>query len=66
MDFLTVLKYALAVIETVALIGALIFSAKGFKEKKNKDAKKSLLTQAVVYFFIYILLNMVRMYYFQA
>ena len=66
MDFLTVLKYALAIIETGALIGALVFSARGFKERKNKDVRKSLLTQGAVYFVVYIVLNMIRLMYFPA
>ena len=66
MDFLTVLKYILAVVETGALIGAMVFSAKGMKERKNKDIRKSLLTQATIYFAIYVVLNMVRITYFQA
>lgn len=66
MDFLTVLKYILAVVETGALIGAMVFSAKGMKERKNKDIRKSLLTQASIYFAIYIVLNVVRINYFQA
>ena len=66
MDFLTALKYLLAVVETGALIGALVFSAKGMRERKNKDARKKLLTQALIYFAIYIVLNMARLMYFQA
>ena len=66
MDFLTVLKYVMAIIETGALIGAMVTSAKGMKERKNKDARKKLLTQAAAYFAVYIVLNMVRMMYFQA
>ena len=66
MDFLTILKYLLAVVETGALIGAMVLSAKGMKERKNKDARKKLLTQALIYFTIYIVLNMARMMYFQA
>ena len=66
MDFLTFLKYLLAVVETGALIGAMVNSAKGMKERKNKDARKKLLTQAAAYFAVYIVLNMVRMMYFQA
>lgn len=66
MDFLTVLKYILAIIETGALIGALVFSAKGMRERKNRGARKSLMMQAAVYFAVYIALNMVRLMYFQA
>lgn len=66
MDFLTILKNVLAVVETAALIGALVMSAKGFRENKNKDSRKSMLTKALVYFAVYIVLNMVRLMYFQA
>ena len=65
MDVLTILKNILAVVETAALIGALIMSAKGFREHKNKDVRKSLCTKAAVYFAVYIVLNMVRLFYFQ-
>ena len=65
MDFLTFLKYFLAVVETAALIGAMVNSAKGFRERKNKDTKRSLLTQAAIYFAVYVALNFVRFTYFQ-
>lgn len=64
MDFLTVLKYILAVVETGALIGALVVSAKGMKEHKNKDRRKKLLMQAAIYFAVYIALNVLRLMYF--
>ena len=64
MDFFTVLKYILAVVETGALIGALVVSAKGMKEHKNKDRRKNLLMKAVIYFAGYIALNVLRMMYF--
>ena len=66
MDFLTALKYLLAVVETGALIGALVSSAKGMRELKNKDVRKKLLTQALIYFGVYVVLNALRMMYFQA
>ena len=66
MDFLTALKYLLAVVETGALIGALVSSAKGMREHKNKDKRKKLLTQALIYFGVYVVLNALRMMYFQA
>lgn len=64
MDFFTVLKYILAVVETGALIGALVVSAKGMKEHKNKDRRKNLLMKAAIYFSVYIALNVLRMMYF--
>ena len=66
MDFLTVLKYLLAIIETGALIGALVMSAKGFHEHKDKNARKSMLTKACIFFGVYIVLNMIRLMYFGA
>jgi len=60
MDFLETLKLLLMAVETGALLGALIFSAKGIKEKKHQDVRKSLLMQAAVYFVIYIVLNILR------
>ena len=66
MDFLTILKNVLAVVETAALIGALVMSAKGFREHKDKDARKALLTKAGAFFAVYIVLNILRMSYFQA
>ena len=65
MDFLTILKNLLAAVETAALIGALVMSAKGFRERKNKDSRKSMLMQAMIYFIVYIALNVVRFTYFQ-
>ena len=66
MDFLTVLKYVLAIIETGALIGALVMSAKGFHEHKDKNSRKSMITKAAFYFLVYIVLSMVRLMYFPA
>jgi hypothetical protein len=66
MDFLTVLKYVLAVVETAALIGALVFSAKGMKEHKNKEERKALLTKGGIFFAVYVVLNMIRLMYFGA
>ena len=64
MDFLTVLKYVLAIVETGALIGALVFSAKGMKEHKNKELRKALLTKGGIFFVVYVVLNMIRLMYF--
>ena len=76
MDFMTLLSYALAVIETGALVVALIFITRGLHEKKNqqkkqgkKGGKSSEITQKVVaasyrnagiFFVIYLLLNLIR------
>ena len=61
MDFLTVLKYLISAAETAALIGALVFSAKGLKERKKKDDRKSLLTQGAFYLTVFLVLKMIRL-----
>ena len=66
MDFLTLLKYVRAIIETGALIGAMVFSAKGMREHKDKEVRKALLTKGGIFFAVYVVLNMVRMMYFEA
>ncbi len=64
MDFLTFLRYLLAVVETGALIGAMIFSTRGIRERNDADAKKALLTKAAIFFAVYVVLNMLRLTYF--
>ena len=66
MDFLTVLKYVLAIIETGALIGAMVFSAKGMREHKDKEVRQALLKMGGIFFAVYVVLNMIRMMYFEA
>lgn len=65
MDSLTVLKNTLAVLETAALAGALVISARGFQEKKNKDFRKSSFLKAAICLAVYLVLNMIRLTYFQ-
>ena len=60
------MKYVLAIIETGALIGAMVFSAKGMREHKDKEVRKALLTKGGIFFAVYVVLNMVRMMYFEA
>ena len=78
MDFLTVLSYVLAIVETVALIGALVFitramhankikrTKQGKKGAKNSDElDKSIATNkrnALIFGFIYLMLNFLRNY----
>ena len=49
MDFMTILKYVEMIIETGALIGAMTFLSRAFKEKKNVSARKQLYVQGGVY-----------------
>lgn len=65
MDFMTIMTNVLAVIETAALIGALVFSAKGIREKKDAAVRKSSLTQGGIFFLVYVVLNVIRLMYFQ-
>ncbi|MBR4289948.1 MAG: hypothetical protein IKT52_04820 [Oscillospiraceae bacterium] len=65
MDFMTVLTYVLAIIETGALIGGLVFLTKAIKEKKDTSTRKSRFTQGGIYIFVYLVLNMIRLFYFQ-
>lgn len=77
MDFLTILKYVLAVVETAALIGALVFAARALHENKNKknEGKKGAKSKetiernvsvykrnAGIFFFAYLILNVFRNY----
>jgi hypothetical protein len=78
MDFLTILSYILAVVETGALIGALIYVTQALQEKKiqrtkkgkkggksNEQIEKAVKTysrNAAVFFVIYLILNLIRRY----
>ncbi len=78
MEFLTALSYVMAVLETAALIAAMIFLTRGLHEKKNQRAKQgkkggknSEITQKAITacyqkagltFFVYLVLNVVRNY----
>lgn len=64
MDFLTVLEYVLAIVETGALIGGLVFVTKAIKEKKDSSARKSRFTQGGIYLAVYLVLNLLRNFYF--
>ncbi len=63
MDILTFLQYALAVLETAALIGALVYSAKAFKKKpsdRDEAMRKKYRTMAVICLGCYLALNLLR------
>ena len=63
MDFLTILTYTMAVVETAALIGALVFATKAIKEKKNTNAKKERQRTSLMYITVYLVLNVIRNYF---
>lgn len=78
MDFLTVLSYVLAVVETAALIGALVFITRAMHENKVKQTRqgkkgakssdeidKNVATykrNALIFFAVYLILNVFRNY----
>lgn len=78
MDFLTILSYVLAVVETGALIATLIYVTQALQEKKiqrtkkgkkggksNEQTQKAVKTysrNAAVFFVIYLILNLIRRY----
>ncbi len=63
MDIFVFLQYALAVLETAALIGALVYSAKAFKKHpsdRDEALQKKYRTMAVICLSCYLVLNLVR------
>lgn len=78
MDFLTLLSYILAIVETGALIATLVYVTKAMHEKKTmrtkqgkKGGKSSDISQTLIkgyyrnagiFLFVYLLLNALRLY----
>ena len=78
MDFLTILSYVLAVVETGALIGTLIYVTRAMQEKKIQRTRKgkkggkseelvqktvrAYLRNAGISFVIYLILNFIRLH----
>ena len=78
MDFLTFLRYVLAVVETASLIGALVFVTRALHEKKIKRTRQgkkggksnTAIEKAVsayyryagIFFMLYLILNFIRLY----
>lgn len=78
MDFLTVVMYVLAVVETAALVGALVYATRAMHEikikrktqgkkgaKSNDEIEKSVAVykrNAVIFIAIYLVLNVIRNY----
>ena len=75
MDFLTILKSVMAVVETAALLGALVFITRAMHENKlkKKQGKKGAKSSdeidkavavykrnAGIFFIIYLILNVIR------
>ena len=78
MDFLTILSYVLAVVETACLLAALVYATKAMHEKKikrtrsgKKGGKSSEIIEkavalyyrnACIFFMVYLILNFIRRY----
>ena len=63
MDIIIFLQYALAVLETACLIGALVYSARAFKKNpsdRDETMQKKYRTTAVICLSCYLVLNLVR------
>lgn len=63
MDILTFLRYAMAIVETASLIAALVYATRSIKEKKdskNSDLRKNFQLKSVIFFAVYLSLNILR------
>ena len=57
MDFTTIIPYVLFVLETAALIGALLFLTRAFKAKKKSPEKSWNLRIATLFIFLFLALK---------
>ena len=60
MDSMNILTEVVAVIETGALIGGMVFLTKAIKEKNDGDARRARFIQGAIYLAAYFALNMLR------
>jgi heme A synthase len=60
MEWMKVLHYAVAVIETAALLGALIFLTRAKKTDKNSPEKKKQTQKAVIFLVVFFVLTLLR------
>jgi len=61
MDFMTILSYVLAIIETGALLGALVFLTRAGKEPKGSAPRKQAFRNAAIFALVYFALNFLRL-----
>ena len=61
---MTALQYALAIIETAALVGVLFLLTKAIKEKKGSQARKDYFRKTLPFLLVYLVLNILRNFYF--
>ena len=60
MDWMKILYYAVAVIETAALLGALVFLTRAKKTDKNSPDKKKRMQKAVIVLVVFFVLTLLR------
>ena len=60
MDWMSILYYAVAVVETVALLGALVFATKGKKADKHAPEKKKFTQLSVICIVAFVVLTTLR------
>ena len=64
MDWMTILNYAIALVETAALLGALIFITRASKSGKNSPEKKQQTQKAIIFIVAFLVLTTIRNTYF--
>ena len=60
MDFITIIAYVLAVVETGALLCTLVFITRAMKEPKGSEARKKAFRNAAIFAIVYFALNCIR------
>ena len=62
MDFLTVVRLLLELIETAAMLGALIYVTKGIRMRDNPPARKAFYIKGGIFTVVFVVLNLVGGY----
>ena len=57
MDFLTVIRTVLELIETAAMLGALVYITRGIRMRDNPPARRAMYIRGIVFTAIFVLLN---------
>ena len=60
MDWMKILYYAVAVIETAALLGALVFLTRAKKTDKNSPDRKKQMQKSIIFLVVFFVLTLLR------
>lgn len=60
MNWMTILNYTVAVIETAALLGALVFLTRAKKTDKNSPEKRKQTQKSVIFLVVFFVLTVLR------